>query len=140
MTQEATSAYERELIGLTKVISHWHSYFWGNSFVVCTNHYSLKYLLEQRILPSSQQHWINKLLGYDFQVAYRPWKLNVVADALSRQEEYVSSLFSISSPHWDFCKKFAMNTCLPLLFSNVCSAFPFPTRRMLGLSTKATFS
>lgn len=31
-------AYEKELIGLTKAVRHWHSYFWENSFIVRTDH------------------------------------------------------------------------------------------------------
>ncbi|KZV22888.1 hypothetical protein F511_39975 [Dorcoceras hygrometricum] len=42
-------AYEKELLGLTKAVRHGHAYFWGNSFIVRTDHYSLKFLLEQRI-------------------------------------------------------------------------------------------
>ena len=39
-------AYEKELIGLAKAVVHWRPYLWGNHFIVRTNHYSLKYLLD----------------------------------------------------------------------------------------------
>lgn len=35
--------YEKELIGLAKDVQHWCTYFKGNSFVVRTDHYSLKF-------------------------------------------------------------------------------------------------
>lgn len=95
-------AYEKELIGLTKAVRHWHPYFWGNSFIVRTDHYSLKFLLEQRISTSPQQQWISKLMGYDFKVEYKAGKSNIVADALSRQNEEEGSLMAISKPQWDF--------------------------------------
>lgn len=41
------AVYERELIGLIQAVRHWHPYLWGHSFLVCTNHYSLKFLLDQ---------------------------------------------------------------------------------------------
>jgi hypothetical protein len=39
-------AYERELIGLVKAVRHWRPYIWGRAFTVCTDHYSLKFLLD----------------------------------------------------------------------------------------------
>lgn len=48
-------AYERELIGLAKAVRHWQTYLWGQSFIVRTDHYSLKYLLEQRLATPAQQ-------------------------------------------------------------------------------------
>lgn len=51
-------AYEHELIGLTKDVRHWHAYFWGQSFVVRTDHYNLNYLLEPRLSTPAQQHWV----------------------------------------------------------------------------------
>ncbi|KAL4573276.1 hypothetical protein LXL04_020076 [Taraxacum kok-saghyz] len=91
-------AYERELIGLAKAVAHWCPYLWGRHFLIKTDHYSLKYLLEQRLSTSPQQHWVSKLLGFDFSVEYRAGVLNRVADALSRREEEVSQaeLFTIS--------------------------------------------
>lgn len=80
-------AYERELIGLAKEVAHWRPYLWGQHFLIKTDHYSLKFLLDQRLSTSSQQHWVSKLLGFDFTVEYRAGSLNRAADALSRWEE-----------------------------------------------------
>jgi hypothetical protein len=40
------AAYERELIGLVQVVRHWRTYLWGCQFLVRTDHFSLKYLLD----------------------------------------------------------------------------------------------
>ena len=43
------------------------------------------------------------MLGYDFDIIYRKWKQNFVADALSRKDEDVEALFyaiSIIQPDW----------------------------------------
>jgi hypothetical protein len=39
------AAYERELIGLVQADRHWRPYLWGRRFMVCTDHYALKFLL-----------------------------------------------------------------------------------------------
>jgi hypothetical protein len=59
---------------------------WGRHFLVRTNHYSLKYLLDQRLSMVPQYQWVSKLFGFDFAVEYRPGRLNTVADALSRRD------------------------------------------------------
>jgi hypothetical protein len=80
------AAYERELIGLVQAVRHWRPYLWGRHFAVRTDHYSLKYLLDQRLSTVPQHQWMSKLFGFDFEVEYRPCRLNVVANALSRRD------------------------------------------------------
>ncbi|KAK1644564.1 hypothetical protein QYE76_062369 [Lolium multiflorum] len=80
------AAYEQELIGLVQAVRHWRPYLWGRSFRVRTDHYSLKFLLDQRLSTVPQHQWISKLFGFDFTVEYRPGRLNTVADALSRRD------------------------------------------------------
>jgi hypothetical protein len=92
------SAYERELIGLVKAVRHWRPYLWGRPLTVRTDHYSLKFILDQRLSTIPQHTWVSKLFGYDLTVEYRPGKLNGAADALSRCDEDVAALHSISAP------------------------------------------
>ena len=40
------AAYERELIGLVKAVWHSRPYLWARPFVVRTDHYNLKFLLD----------------------------------------------------------------------------------------------
>ena len=97
------ATYERELIGLVQAVRHWRPYLWGHHFLVCTYHYSLKFLLDQRLSIVPQHQWISKLFGFDFAVEYRPGRLNIVADALSRRgmEEgptAVPAAYTLSGP------------------------------------------
>jgi hypothetical protein len=50
---------------------------------VRTDHYNLKYLLDQRLSTVPQHQWVSKLFGFDFAVEFRPGRLSTVADALS---------------------------------------------------------
>jgi hypothetical protein len=43
-------------------------------------------LLDQRLSTVPQHQWVSKLFGFDFDVEYRPRRLNRVADALSRRD------------------------------------------------------
>jgi hypothetical protein len=68
------AAYERELIRLVHAVRHWRPYLWGRTFVVRTDHYSLKFLLDQVLSTIPQHHWASKLLGFNFRVEYMPGK------------------------------------------------------------------
>jgi hypothetical protein len=101
----ALAAYEQELIGLVQAVRHWRPYLWGHRFMVKTDHYSLKYLLDQRLATIPQHHWVGKLLGFDFSVEYKPGATNAVADALSRHDTVEGELLALSTPRFDFLDK-----------------------------------
>jgi hypothetical protein len=88
----------RELIGLIKVVRHWHPYLWARPFVVRTDHFALKYLLDQHLSTIRQHTWVSKLFGYDFHVVYLPGKANPVVDALSHRDEHTVMALPLSSP------------------------------------------
>nr|GEV75488.1 hypothetical protein [Tanacetum cinerariifolium] len=56
-------------------------------FLIKTDHFSLKYLLEQRITTPAQMKWLPKLIGFDFEIAYKKGSDNRVADALSKRSK-----------------------------------------------------
>lgn len=59
-------------------------YLLGRRFVIKTDQQSLKFIMEQRQVGHEYQKWVSKLMGYTFDIQYRPGAANQVADALSR--------------------------------------------------------
>jgi len=49
----ALSTYDKEMLAVVKAVRKWRPYLLGKSFVIKTDHQSLKYLLEQRISTPS---------------------------------------------------------------------------------------
>jgi hypothetical protein len=95
------AAYERELIGLVKAVRHWRLYLWARSFVVRTDHFALKYLLDQRLSTIPQHTWVSKLFGYAFHVEYLAGKANTVTNTLSRRDEHSAMALPLSSPTFE---------------------------------------
>jgi hypothetical protein len=98
-------ANERELIGLVLAIYHWRQYLWGRRFLVRTDHFSLKFLLDQRLATIPQHHWMGKLLGFDFSVEYKAGSTNTVAEALSRRDTEEAAILALFGPRFDFIER-----------------------------------
>lgn len=79
------SVYEKELMAICFAIQKWRYYLLGRHFVVRTDQQSLRYITQQREIGAEFQKWMSKLMGYDFEVQYKPGSSNKVADALSRK-------------------------------------------------------
>ncbi|RVW48758.1 Transposon Tf2-8 polyprotein [Vitis vinifera] len=84
VSKQSLSTYAREMLAIIVAIQTWRPYLLGRRFTIQTDQRSLKYLLEQRILTPEQQKWMSKLVGYDYEIVYKPGKTNQAADALSR--------------------------------------------------------
>ena len=66
-------AYEREIMALALVVQHWRPYLLSREFkVFFSGQKSLRYLLHQHITIPDQLNWGAKLLGYKFEIIYRP--------------------------------------------------------------------
>ncbi|GJZ17305.1 retrotransposable element Tf2 [Tanacetum coccineum] len=59
-------------------------YLLDRHFKIKTDHFSLKYLMGQRLTTPFQTKWLPKLLGFDYEISYKSGSKNVVANALSR--------------------------------------------------------
>lgn len=85
LAKKAWSTYAKEMLAVVEAVRTWKPYLLGQRFMIQMDQRSLKYLLEQKIATHDQQQWMVKLMGYDYEIQYRPGKENAAADALSRQ-------------------------------------------------------
>ena len=96
---QALSTYEKEFIAVVLAVEKWRPYLLGIHFIIKTDHFSSKYLMEQKITSVFQCKWLSKLMGYDYEVCYKKGKQNVVANGLSKVLEAQLLAISISSIH-----------------------------------------
>lgn len=92
---QGLSTYEKEFLAIVLAVTKWRSYLLGNHFIIRTDHHSLKFLMEQKMLTPMQQKWLSKLLGFDYEIVYKKGIENKVADALSRVTNIDCSLYAM---------------------------------------------
>ena len=81
---QVLSVYKNEMLVLLAVVKKWHAYLVSRHFRIKTNHFSLKFLLDQTTNTSAQQSWVIKMMGYDYEVIFKKGVSNMDVDALSR--------------------------------------------------------
>ena len=117
-------------MAMVLAVKKWKHYLLGKKFLIRTDQRSLKFLNEQRLMSEEQFKWATKLIGYNFDIQYRPSKENIVTDALSRQfsfsaislvqeEEWALVLPHIKHSLFEFCTDFQYSL-LPLFFLYYC--------------------
>ena len=86
---------ELETLAVVWAIAHFHSYLYGHSVTVYTDHSAVKAVLETPNPSGKHARWWTKVYGSgvkDVHIVYRPGKLNASADALSRSPQALAPL------------------------------------------------
>ncbi|GJU16207.1 putative mitochondrial protein [Tanacetum coccineum] len=77
------STYEKEFLAIVQAWDKWRGNLLDRNFKIKTDHYSLKYLLDQRMSTHAQLKWLPKFMGFDYEIRYKKRVENVTVDALS---------------------------------------------------------
>jgi hypothetical protein len=89
--------HDRELLAMKYALAKFRVYLLGTKhFTVFTDHCSLRTAIKSPHLSQRMARWLSFFAEYNFTVEYKPGKLNVLADALSRRPDYESETSSDS--------------------------------------------
>ncbi|KAM4063351.1 his(2)-Cys(2) zinc finger domain-containing protein [Hirsutella rhossiliensis] len=83
--ERAYPIQDRELLAVVQSLEHFYPELLGQKFDVITDHEALVHFSTKRLLSVRQIRWSDFLAQFDIRFLYRPGRLNVVADALSRK-------------------------------------------------------
>ena len=84
------SITELETLAVVWAVTHFHSYLYGNSVTILTNHTAVKAVLETPNPSGKHARWWTKVYGTgikEIHIVYRSGKRNTAADALSRSPQ-----------------------------------------------------
>ena len=94
--KQSSSVYVKEMLAIAESVKKWRHYLIGNHFQIITDQQSLRGLLTSTCHTPEQQKWASRLIGYSFDILYRPGRHNQAVDFLSRLPPSV--FLTISSP------------------------------------------
>lgn len=65
---QGLSTYEKEYLALLMTVKQWRHHLELGTFIIRTDHESLKYLLDQRITNQIQKKCLSKLMGLTYSI------------------------------------------------------------------------
>lgn len=78
------STTEKELLAIINSVEHFRPYLYGKKFIIYTDHRALQWLFNCKNPSSKLVRWRLRLSEYDYEIKYKPGRINSNADGLSR--------------------------------------------------------
>jgi len=104
---EQYSTIEKELLAIVYSVQFFILYIYGRKFTLVTDHQPLKWLHSVKDPTSCFARWRLKIAEYEYEVVYKAGKINVNADAVSRNLIAVLLLGGEASEKTDSKEPFA---------------------------------
>ena len=83
--------HDKELLAMKYALTKFRVYLLdGKHFTVFTDHASLRTAIKTPHLSQRMARWLSFFAEFNFTVEYKPGKMNILADALSRRPDYES--------------------------------------------------
>lgn len=81
--------HDKELLAIIYCLQKWRAYLFSvaSNFEVITDHDSLKYFMNSKVLTLRQARWAEFLVEFNFIITFRPGRLSLLPDALTWRED-----------------------------------------------------
>lgn len=119
------STSEKELLAIVWAVKHFRPYLYGQKFKIVCDHRPLTWLFNCKDASSRLVRWRLKLEEYDYEIVFKPGRINSNADALSRNP--VMLTLDTDEKYEDFIRFHYENqeaVQIPEVKGNIFSKFP----------------
>jgi len=127
------ATHEKETLAIVYAVTKLRHYLHGPKVRVLTDHHSIRYLSTQPNLSQRQVRWVEKLQEFDLEYIYRPGKLHIPADALSRSPHLLNHMQQSDA---NMIRKIKESYVGDSSFSKIISSLTAPAEVPRPLTTK----
>lgn len=99
--EEKYSTIEKECLAVVYCVNHFRPYLYGRKFKIVTDHKPLVWLHNIKDPTSRLWKWQLKLSEYEYEIVYKQGKINLNADALSRNPPETTTVMPIHTSSSD---------------------------------------